>query len=435
MNRFWQFEAFYMDHGFFDSAIWKVAHGLPPIVDLSWIVTNQLGDHFSPVMYLLSPLYLFTNAYEPILIIENLFVALSGLILYYLAYEKTQRRLFSFSLLVAFTWFIGLQNAVIAFYHNDLFAMLTLSLALLQIYKKNWLLFSLFLLLTLGLKENFAGVGIGLGVYLFLKGFRKQGIFAGIFSAIYYVLVTHWIIPTIAHYPYPYSATIPGFPNILTDFFTPKIKAITIVVSLITFGFLPLTGWTFLPTVFQDLYSRFVLNTGSARWDLGLQYNSILSVLLFFGAIEGAVLLLKYGWYKKLVNLHAVVIIASVLVLHRFVYHGPYGLLYNSAFYRHTGEMGFLNNFVAKIPLRGLIMAPNNIASHLTHHDDVMLLREDYPTYSPGVIVLDVRPGQNPNNYWPVISEHLPGLLLNLQKDPTYSVGYHSGDQWIFVKR
>lgn len=391
------------------------------MVDLAWIFpTNQLGDHFSPVMYLLSIIYLFTTSYEPLLILGNVFVVLSGFVLYLISETKLKNRLLSVTIIVAFTLFIGLQNAIIAGYHNDLFGMLTLSLTLLFILKKQWALYWLFFVLTLGLKENFTAIGIGLGIYLFFKEQQKKGVITIIFSIIWYILATKFVMPAIANYPYAYSAPNLNLEQIIKNVFYPTIKIQTILVSFLTFGLLPLLSGPFFPTIFQDFFTRFVLNTGSARWDLGMHYNTILSVLLAFGSIEGAEWLLKKKIYKKVIYFHILVIFLLVSIFHRFVFHGPLGLLANKDFYKHTNEMNFLRDFIKLAPKTGIVMAPNNLGAYLTHGPQVMLLNGNYEKWSPDAILIDTRPGQSPNNFWPANFEGVKLMEKKLDKDANY---------------
>lgn len=88
LNRYWQYEVFYYDFGIFDRAIWLVAHFNPPIVDHlvasgKWI----FADHFYPSVFLLSPLYWFTDRQEILLIVQSLIVGLSGLVIYFIGKE------------------------------------------------------------------------------------------------------------------------------------------------------------------------------------------------------------------------------------------------------------------------------------------------------------------------------------------------------------
>ncbi len=415
LNRFWQFEAFYFDHGIYDGSLWQVAHGLTPIIDhLENGFISQFSDHFTPTLYLLAPLYWFTAKYEPVLIIGNFFVAASAWVLFLIARAKIKSRLLVFAIIFAYTLFIGLQNTIIANLHTELPALLTLALALWAIEKKRWKTYWLFLILTLGCKQNFAAIGVGLGIYLLFSN-RKTGILTVVLSFVYYFLVTKIIIPSYAYNP---SFHLDWSP----------IKTETIFISLATFGFLPLGAVTFLPAIFQDFITRFFF-TSPARWDLGLHYNATLSVLLAYGAILGSQRL------KKLAILAAIFIIFTTLYFHRFKYHGALGLAYNPDFYRHTSEMNFLKDFLARIPSNKTVMTLNNLAPYLTHTNPVMLLRGNYEDYKPEIIALDIRAGQNPANFWPTSFETLINLPVLISTDSAYNTRRVSDTLYIYTRK
>ena len=71
LNRYWQYEESYIDFGQYDQSIWKVAHFQAPIVHhfIHWTI-NVLGDHVTPSVFLISPLYWFTSRSEMILIVQ-----------------------------------------------------------------------------------------------------------------------------------------------------------------------------------------------------------------------------------------------------------------------------------------------------------------------------------------------------------------------------
>lgn len=393
-----------------------MAHGLLPIIDhLENGFISQFGDHFTPTLYLLTPLYWLTSKYEPILIIGNLFVVASAFGLFLIAQAKIKSRFLVFAIIFAYTLFIGLQNTIIANLHTELITVLTLSLTLLSLEKRKWRWYWLFLILTLGTKQNFAAIGIGLGIYLFFIN-KKIGVATIIFSLAYYFLVTKIVISN-----YLYS---PAF-----NFSWNGMKTETIFTSLATFGFLPLGAITFLPAIFQDFVTRFFF-TSSARWDLGLHYNATLSVLLAYGAILTASKL-----NKKLLTFFAIIIILFTLYFHRFKYHGPLGLSYNPDFYRHTAQMDFLRNFLQQIPPNKTVMTLNNLAPHLTHTNSVMLLRGNYQDFGPDVIALDTRPGQNPANFWPTNYETLVNLPILISTDSAYNLRRVSDSLYIFLRK
>lgn len=172
--RFLQYEVFYYDFGIFDSAIWNVSHFKPPIVEHLVIGGKWIfADHFSPGIFLLSPLYWISSRSEVLLITQAIVIALSGLVIYVIGVELTKNKFASFSILLSFFLFLGLQNAVISDFHEVTVATLPLALTFWAIVKKRIKLFFLFLFLTLLFKESNFILGIGIGLFIYLTN-RKQ---------------------------------------------------------------------------------------------------------------------------------------------------------------------------------------------------------------------------------------------------------------------
>ncbi len=136
---------------------------------------------------------------------------------------------------------------------------------------------------------------------------------------------------------------------------------------------------------------------------------------------------------QKLWTAYAVVIILVVIIFHRFIYHGPFGLFTNPAFYQNTAKQKFLNEFVAKIPTDGRIMTQNHLTPRFTH-SDVVLLREDYWRFEPKYIAIELRGGQNPNNFWPVQEWIVKRLVNTLKQDKNYLLIYNANEQYLFKK-
>lgn len=434
INRFKQFDVFYFDHGIFDQALWKAAHFQAPLIDhLDDSLSLQIGDHFNPSFYLLVPLYWLTDSYEAIFILQNLFLVASAVIMFKIAQKNIHNKLMIFALVIAYTLFIGIQNFIISGLHTEFPALFTLAMTLYAISTKNKKMFWIFMLLTLGLKEVYAGIGIGLGIYLFLIKEKKWGLLCALFSILYYLLITKSIIPLISGQAYFYQSR--SYDNILkalVQLFYPFQKFETILISFATFGFLPIIALAFLPAVMQEYFIRFVVSNSPKGFDLGLHYNAMVALLLFFASIMGVKYLLKKSkYYRKYINFHALLIIIIVLFFHQFKYHGALGLAYNPVFYKQTQDNAFLETFVKQIPNQGRIMIQNNLAPHLTHTHDIMLLRRIYWNWMPDIIVLDIRSGQNANNYWPTETKKLyPDLI----QDPNYTLKEVTHEQVYFVK-
>ena len=442
VNRFWQFEAFYYNQGYYESSVWNISRFKPPIVDHQALGrVNIFADHFIPSIFLLSPLYWFTKSYLTTPVAVSIGVGISVLIAYEIASKLIRSRFLTFSLLFAYMFFVGLQNALITFLDPIVLMTPFLMFLFWTILNDKIKLFYPIFLINLGFKETVASLGLTLGIFLFFykKSWKKHGLKIILISITYALLVTRLIIPRFA--PSSNFFYEPNWILVLKEFlprfFFPLIKTQTIFASLAAFGFLPLFIPFFLPLILQDFILRFVVVYQSAlRWDLGLHYNANLAVLLFVGSVLSVHKLQDYKFFKKVYIPLAIFIIFITIIFHRFVYHGPFGLLYNPEFYKHTGRQQFMWDFINKIPKEGKIMTQSNLAVFFTH-EDLYIIRDcqKINRYKPDVIAFDIRSGQNPNNLFPTDEKTLRELTKILDNQSGYSKLFDDGSRYIYTKR
>lgn len=453
VHRFWQFEVFYYDFGIFDQALWKVAHFQPPIIEHLVIGGKWIfADHFSPGMFLLVPLYWFTDRPEIMLIAQAVAAGVSALVLLSIARKVTKNAFLSAAVVVSYCLFVGLQNALITDMHEVVFMlvplMLTLRAAVFGKWKYLWLWFGL----TLLFKESAFLLGLGLGLFLWWirPNWWKTALAMMVVSLVWGAVVTQLIIPYFSGGQYAYKPNFYAEPwkNALSLIDKP-MKRQTQFVSLWSFGFLPILAPASWPLIGQDWIVRFVPQDTEGRWDLGMHYSAQLSPLLAIGMVYGLALLQRIlaaqKWSgKKLFNdcwlsygevalmVLAGALILNTLYLHQVKLHGPLGLAYNRAFYQHSNDFEFLERLVAAIPPNASVMTQNNLAAHLTHQQ-VWLSRDNYQDYSPDYVVFDLRSEQNPNNFY-ASSRYLELVVENLKKDSNYKILFQNGNQWLFAR-
>ena len=162
---------------------------------------------------------------------------------------------------------------------------------------------------------------------------------------------------------------------------------------------------------------------------MGLHYNAQSAVILAVSSMFALKRLQKTKIISRWVPLLAMLIIGNALFLYRFELHGPFALAYNPAFYKHTKDFTFLNDLIGRIPAEVSVMTQNNLAPHFTHQK-IFFLTRDYESYKPEYVILDVRTGQNPNNFFGIKDIH--GILELLQNDTKYELTYKTKDQFIF---
>lgn len=436
VHRFWQYEVFYYDFGIFDQAIWNVAHFRLPIID-HFVIPGKIifADHFSPSLFLLSPIYWFTTKPEALLIAQAIAVGLSALILFISAKHILKHPFISFAITMTYLLFVGTQNALIADIHEVTFMMLPLMLTLFAIIMKQKKLFWISFLVTLGCKESAALLGFALAIYIYLynKSWKKIAITVGILSVLWGLLSIKVIIPYFYGLKYFYTPTFDANPLVVIwSLFDDPIKQQTLYTSFLSFGFLPIFYPPMWPLIAQDIAARFMQNDFTLRWGIGLHYSAQLAVIMAFSSIMAINALKKYIQMKLFLPALTLLLLGTSIYLHQFKLHGPLGLAYNPAFYTNTRNFTFLNDLISKVPKNTTVMTSNNIAPHMIHTHNVFLLRSVYTDFMPDYFVLDLRDGQNGNNFFGV---NIDALMTTLKKDPRYEPYYQTHEQVIYKRK
>ncbi len=440
LHRYWQYDAFWYDFGIFDETIWKWSRFQLPIITNLAAPYGKIvwADHFNPSAILLAPFYWLTNKTEIILIAQSLFVGVSAFVGYLIARKIINNHYARLALIISYLGFVGMQNALYTDVHNIVYAVLPLMLSIWSIYFQKWRFYWICLLLTLGFQENMAAVGIGLGLFLILKkpALIKYGLITIFISLLWAFAATKIIIPYFNHGRYLY---LPDYPPVwwewISRFFLPAdLKLRTQIMTFLTFGLLPLGSVATWPLIIEHYLERFVLNSAATRWDLGFHYNALLSPIMFLGALDIIQKIQKKSWSKIFLSVWGIFTICMVFFLHRFYLHGPLMLATHPVFYEQTERNKFIDNFAEQIPKKGLLMTQNNLATHFTH-GNTMLLQKDYQLVSPDYIALDLRPGQNPNNFYPFSEAATQSLKSRLDQDVNYVKKEYTDSQLIYRKR
>lgn len=436
LHRFWQYEVFYYDFGIFDQAIWNVAHFRPPIID-HFVIGGKVifADHFSPSIFLLTPIYWLTSHPEALLIAQALAVGLSALVLYFLGKHILKQSIGALAVTIIYLMFVGTQNALIADIHEVTFMMLPLMLSLYALITKRSKLFCISFLITLGFKESSALLGVALAIliYIYNKKWIRTAIYVGIISLVWGILTTQVIIPYFYGQRYFYTPKLdPNLLKILWSLADDPIKRKTLLISFTSFGFLPLLYPPAWPLILQDIAARFMQKEFTLRWGLGLHYSAQLAVIMAFSSVMALNNLYKHFRSRYFMTGCALLLVSISLYLHQFKLHGPLGLAYNPAFYAHTKDFTFLNDLIARVPKGTTVMTQNNIAPHMIHTHNVFLLRAVYDDFMPDYFVLDLRGGQNVNDFF---GENMNALLPTLRRDTRYTPIFQTREQVIYKRR
>lgn len=435
LNRYWQYESGQYDFGIFDSAIWSVSRFQTPIIEHLVLSGKHIwADHFHPSIFLLSPIYWFTDRSEAILIAQDIFVGLSGLALYSIGIKLLKNRFISVCVLIAYFLFTGLQNAVLFDFHEVTVATFFIMMVYWSIFYERRKLFTIFFLLVLGFKESMFlfGFGTSFFIYFYKKEWKNVALISGFFSLIYGFVVIKYIIPFFSGGIFLYALDQKTTAiELITRLFSPFIKVKTIFLSLLSFLFLPIFTPLLFITMILHYAARFT-NPFGERWDLGLHYNAEIAPTLAVATILGLVFFSKKLSRTK-VNMFGIALLFVSLILYRFILHGPFGLVYNKAFYEHTKNFKFLDDLIAQVPKdqNVSVTAQNNLLGRFSHHKKIKLLRTDYYKYKTDYILFDLRAGQNPNNFF-MNEKDVVKTFEAVKEDEDYEMIYKSGDQYAF---
>jgi len=209
-------------------------------------------------------------------------------------------------------------------------------------------------------------------------------------------------------------------------------KRKTLWYSFQNFLFLPLWTPALWPILLQDFVIRFIPLESAAHWTLGMHYNALPAVYLSVASVYGIRTILSYRRLHTIIyTLAPMFLVINTLFLHQCVLHGPLGLAYNPVFYTHTNNFTFLNNLVALIPPNVSVMTQSNLATRFTHQP-VYLLDINYHLFRPAYIVVDLRDGQNPNNFFGMHGNNLLMLIEKISSDSAYQEMYSQGAQHIW---
>lgn len=238
---------FYQRHGSWDTAVFTqavkgYANLSAPTVDVETPGMNQLGEHFSPILAALAPLY---RAFPSSLTLDLAQVGLISLSAFLVCRTSIQLlgALPGGFIGAAYAISFGLQSAVIVGIHENCFSAPLIAMVgdrYLRGRYREAVYWSLPLLLV---KEDFGLVIGALGVCLFLKGSRHLGLIVAAGAVLYLAVVVGFVIPELnprGQYDFLSVATDGGrsggighlLLNAPRELLTPAMKLQTLALTL-----------------------------------------------------------------------------------------------------------------------------------------------------------------------------------------------------------
>ncbi len=283
--RFRRLEPTSWDNAIFEQAVRGYAALDGPVVDIKGPGFNLLGDHFSPVLVLLAPVYRVAPSAQTILVAQAVLIGVSVLVVTRLALRHAGPWAGG-ALAGCYGLSFGIASAVRADFHEVAFAMPLLALAGAAYVGRRWTAVVGWSLPLLLVKEDLGATVLMVGVVLWLAGERRRGLLLAAAGVVGAALVLLVIVPAInPGGVYDYASSVGGERGVLATLLDePGRKAWTVVLTVAVTGLaalaspwvllvLPTFGWRFLGD--NDFY-----------WGTDWHYSLLLMPIVFVAAVD-----------------------------------------------------------------------------------------------------------------------------------------------------
>ena len=371
------------DLGVTDQIVWKYSHFQAPITTVHYYpFTSILTDHVELIYAPLSIFYWIWNDPRMLLIIQAAFLCFSAIPLYLLARDKKVKPFICYALLISYLMFYGLQNALWFDAHSAVFGASFLPWFIYFLDKKKYRLSALFFLLAIISKENIALLTAVIGTVYFLKRREKKDLIFIVSSGIYLFLIFGLYFPHFTKLGYEYQGNNGLLGDInLANFFNTANKQEVFLVSLGSYGFLPLLSPLSLLPFLGDLFSYFVVANNLKEADgIFMHYRVTLGPLLTWSTI------LAISQFKILNKTYTAIYLLICALFLQYWLHLPLSYLSKQWFWQEQPAVKNINEISKFLPHDASVVSQNNITPHLSHRNEIFTLwpeKKTFKTNSP----------------------------------------------------
>ncbi len=426
--RHWRFESNY-DLGIFDQAVWHMSRFQAPASTISGF-SNILGDHFYPILVVLTPLYWIAPAPETLLIAQAALLAASAVPVFLflrtrLAFGPTVM------LTVAHGLFWGVQRTAEFDFHALAFAPLLVATAIVAIDRRRWGPFWITATALALVKEDQLPLLAGMGVWLLLLGERRRGALVVGGSLVAFLLVIGVVVPAFNDGGgYAYAA---GLGDLLrrpwmvpVTLVTPPVKLQTALNWVAPFVLMPLASPLALLATPLAL-ARF-LSPAPEHWDVVFHYTAPLAPILAMSAGDGLARLsqrMRHEWSRR--RLLTIVPTLSVVLCATLPGSLPLWDALNPARYRMPLATVTGAAALALVPDGASVTAQTAIVPHLSRRAEIHVLDADAPD-TEYVLASDLL------DPWPATSFSELQVLLDERRARGYEALFEQ-DGWVVLRR
>ncbi len=376
------------DLGVFDQNIWNSLHGRPFQASIIIEAKYTLGQHFSPLLIAMVPLYAIWDDVRALLLFQTLALAAASIPIFQCARTRLGNGL-ALAIAAVFFLFPALQYVNLFEFHEVSLAVPLLAFALcFMLQRRTWPL-----LICLGLallaKEEIGIAVAAFGAYMALAQRQRRLGFAIVVIGLGWTIATLlWVIPafrdplhgTTYQYVDRYlylGATVPEIlrnivtrPDLVLGHLLTAAKAEFVLQLIVPLLALPLLGAEIaalaLPTMLYLLIGDY-----SCQDSIRCQYSALIIPFAFFAAIVGLEGLNRWlarrGADRTCRAPLAVALIVAGVASYALQGPGPLAQHFDPVLYTRTPHTALGHELIRQIPPDAPVIADSNLASHLTH--------------------------------------------------------------------
>jgi uncharacterized membrane protein len=435
------------DLGFFEQAMYKTLHG--EFFKVTFHFRGVQGertmyaDHLYLITLLVLPFYaLFPHVYT-LFLLQASIAALGAFAIFLLARHQLQNELLATCFSLAYLLYPPLEGSTLCLYtygfHPENFFPALCLFALYFLGRGRYRLFTLFLLLSLMVTENYAVLLASVAVYviLFDKRNRAVGVFMLCVSVLWFVAATQWLIPYFGRgeTPFYFSALAP-----LKEAMTEPWLYLRLAAPLGEYALALLAPVLFLPLLDLPLLATAIPSLGVniaallAGYQTPMNPNSWhvnpLIPVLFLSAISGARNLLwrirDRSWQQPAVRYGALALFGAALF--SAYWYGPLPFSRSVKPERYQviePKVQALREVRALIPEEASLSAAEFLGAHFTRRQQIYV----FPTNcgKTDFALVDSAP-----RYW--LRPEEPSALARLQESPNHELIYSKSNILLFKK-
>lgn len=366
VRRFARFETPSWDNAIFEQAIRAYAHLSAPVVDIKGPGFNILGDHFSPIIAVLAPVYRLLPHAQTLLVAQAVLVAASLVPVTRLAMRRIGTSA-GVAVGVAYGLSFGIASAIAADFHEVAFAAPLLAFAGEAFVRRRWhavLGWSLPLLLV---KEDLGLTVAVIGAVVALRGARRTGAVLAGAGVLGFVLTLLVVIPAFnPSGTYDYLGVLGagggGGPGPVETFLRGwDTKAYTLLLTFGATGFLALRSPWALVTV-PTLVWRFV-GDNPYYWGTDWHYSLVLMPVVFVALVDAVDRGSRWAWLRRYAtHVPAVAAAVALVVCTRF----PLSELAKPVTYQASARASAAHEVLDRIPAGASVETDIGLITHLT---------------------------------------------------------------------